>query len=93
MRRMVLQEDIKPLAEFSATVESCIQQVRKTKRPVLITEGGTSAAVLLDAMEYEDLLQRMELLEEVTVAEEQLAAGHGLTHEAALAHVMEHLLQ
>jgi antitoxin YefM len=47
--------------------------------------------VLLDVDEYEALLERVELLQEVQTAERQLASGQGITHEDAEARVLSHL--
>ncbi len=84
MTRLILDEDVKPLSEFRANVASCISHVRKTKRPVVITHHGKSAAVLLDVSEYEILMRRMEILEDIHRAENQLAQGKGMAHETAL---------
>lgn len=88
MTRLILDEDVKPLSEFRANVTSCISQVRKTKRPVVITHHGKSAAVLLDVSEYEVLMQRMEVLEDIHLAENQLVQGKGISHEMALKKVL-----
>ena len=93
MTRLVLDEDVKPLSEFRAHVASCISQVRKTKRPVVITHHGKSAAVLLDVSEYEVLMQRMEVLEDIHLAETQLAQGKGLSHETALKKVLARVMR
>lgn len=84
MNRIVLDEDVKPLSEFRAHVASCLSQVRKTKRPVVITHYGRSAGVLLGVSEYEGLMNRMEVLEDIRAAEDQLAQGRGIAHKAAL---------
>jgi len=55
---------------------------------VVITHHGKSAAVLLDVSEYEGLMQKMEVLEDIRVAEKQLARGRGVSHEAALKKVL-----
>jgi len=88
MTRLILDEDVKPLSEFRANVTSCISQVRKTKRPVVITHHGRSAAVLLDVSEYEVLMQKIEVLEDIHVAEKQLSEGKGVSHEIALKKVL-----
>lgn len=88
MPRVVLDEDIKPLSEFRAQVTRCITQVRKTKRPVVITHHGKSAAVLLDVSEYEALMRKMEVLEDIRLAESQLSQGKGVSHQAALKKVL-----
>lgn len=83
MSRIQLDEDIKPLSEFRANVSSFIDKVRETKRPVVITQRGKSAAILLDVSEYEALMQKIELLTDIHDAEKQLADGLGVGHEKA----------
>ena len=93
MTRLVLDEDVKPLSEFRSHVTSCINQVRKTRRPVVITHHGKSAAVLLGVSEYEGLMQKMETLEDIRVAEKQLNRGQGISHENALKEVVARVLR
>ncbi|HMO50311.1 MAG TPA: type II toxin-antitoxin system Phd/YefM family antitoxin [Kiritimatiellia bacterium] len=88
MTRIILDEDIKPLSEFRTNVTSCIEQARTTRRPLVITHHGKSAAVLLGVAEYEWLMQKMEILEDIRLAETQLADGKGIRHDAALKMVM-----
>ena len=88
MPRPELDEDLRPLSDFRSHVASCIRQVRKTKRPLVITHHGKSAAILLDVSEYESLMRRMEVLEDIRVAEAQLAQGKGVPHESALRQVL-----
>ena len=93
MIRIVLDKDIKPLSEFRANAASCISQVQKTKRPLVVTHRGKSAAVLLDVSEYESLMQRMEILEDIRLAERQLAEGKGVAHETARGKVLARVLR
>ncbi len=83
MKRIVFNQDIRPLSEFRANAAALIEQVRSTKRPMVITQHGKSSAVILDVQEYESLLEKIELLEEIQVAESQLQQGLGIEHEAA----------
>ena len=91
MPRLNLEKDIKPLSEFRANVASCLQQVHDTRRPLVITHRGKSTAVLLDVAEYEALVDRLELLEDLQAAERQIDEGHGIAHEDAIRTVMERL--
>ncbi|MCH7473963.1 MAG: DNA gyrase subunit A, partial [Gemmatimonadetes bacterium] len=50
---------------------------------VFLTEHGRSAAVLLAVSEYEALVEELELLRDVRIAERQLARGRGLAHGRA----------
>ena len=88
MMRLNLDEDIKSLSEFRANVTACIRQIRETRRLMVINHHGKSAAVLLGASEYESLMQKMEILEDIRLAEDQLANGGGIAHEAALKQVL-----
>ncbi len=88
MTRLNLDEDVKPLSEFRANVTTCIRQTRITRRPLVITHRGKSAAVLLGVSEYEGLMQKIETLEDIRMAEEQLARGAGVSHAAALKHAL-----
>ena len=84
-------QDIRPLGEFRANLAAVVAQVRRTKRPVILTQHGRSAAVLMDAGEYESLLERVELLQDVRLAEQQVARGEGSSHTRARAAVLARL--
>ncbi len=88
MNRIRLDQDVKPLSEFRAQAASLVQRVRETKRPLVLTQRGHSAAVLLDVGEYDRLLDELELLREIRLAERQLEAGGGIPHEEARERVM-----
>jgi prevent-host-death family protein len=74
--------DIQPVTEFRANAAQFIDQVRETGEPVILTQHGRSAAVLLDVDAYEALMDELELLRDVRQAEDQVAAGKGLSHAA-----------
>lgn len=75
-----LREDIRPLSEFRANAAAFVEQVQATHRPIILTQHGRSSAVLLDVAEYERLVERAEVLEDIRQAEEQIARGEGVEH-------------
>ncbi len=81
-------QDIRPLADFRANLAAVVRQVQRTKRPIILTQHGRSAAVLVDAGECEALVDRAELLEDVRVAEAEIAAGKGVSQSRAKAAVL-----
>ncbi len=83
MQRINLDKDIKPLSEFRSKVTSYMDQVHKTKRPLLITQNGKSRAVLMDVSEYESLIDRLELLQDIQLAKSQIEEGKGIKHSKA----------
>jgi prevent-host-death family protein len=75
MKRINLNQDIKPLTEFRANVAAFVQKVRKTKRPLVITQHGRSSAVLLGVEEYESLIEKIEILQDIQLSEKQINEG------------------
>lgn len=88
MSRVRVDEDIRPLSEFRAGIATFVKQIHETRRPMVLTQRGRGVAVLVDAQEYERMQERLELLEEVYKAEEQIANGEGISHEDARSRVL-----
>ena len=91
MKRLDINEGIRPLSEFRANAANLIEQVRSTKRPLVITQHGKSSAVLLDVHEYQALLDKLELFEEIQIAESQIHSGLGIGHEKAKKQVLSQI--
>ena len=68
-------QDVRALTDFRANVAAVLQQVQSTGRPVMLTQHGRSAAVLLDPAVYEALIEELELLRDIQEGERQAAAG------------------
>ena len=91
VKRSSAADDVKPISEFVAEAAALIEQVHRTRRALLLTENGEGAAVVVDAAEYERLLDELELLRDIHAAEAQLAAGEGVPHEVARERVLSTL--
>lgn len=93
MQPLKFDEDIRPLSEFRAGVASFVKQVNETGRPLVLTQRGRGVAVVLDIHEFEDMRERLALLEDIAVAEAQIAAGEGIPHAEAKARIMASIQQ
>ncbi len=91
MRRIHLEEDIKPVTEFRANAASLIEQIRETKRALVLTQRGKSTAVVLDVGEYQRMVEELDLLRDIHTAEKQLVEGLGIEHEQARQQVVKAL--
>lgn len=60
-----------------------IKQVHETKRPLVITQKGKSAAVLIDVQEFEAMQEKIELLSDIQTSLNQLEIGKGIPHDDA----------
>jgi prevent-host-death family protein len=85
MRTPRLDTDIKPVSEFRANAADLIEQVKTSGRPLVLTQRGHSAAVLLDVADYAQLIEELELLRDVRTAMQQIESGKGLPNQAAKA--------
>jgi len=80
MHKINYESDIKPLSEFRANAAGFVKQVKESKRPLIITQHGKSSAVLVDVAEYQALIEKLEVLQEVQIAEQQIVDGKYLTN-------------
>ena len=83
MQRLRIDQDIRSMSEFRTGIASFLKQVHDTKRPLIITQHGKGAAVLLDVGEYEAMQEKLELLKDIQISIGQLENGEGIAHNEA----------
>jgi prevent-host-death family protein len=80
-----LDTDIKPVSEFRANAAGLIEQVKSSGRPLVLTQRGHSAAVVLDVSEYEQMIDEIDVLRDIHTAVQQIEAGRGVSNREAKA--------
>jgi prevent-host-death family protein len=80
MQKIHFEQDIQPLSTFRSNMSYYINKIKKTKRPLIITQNGKSSAILLDVHEYQSMIDKIEVLEDIKLAEEQISSGKGISH-------------
>jgi prevent-host-death family protein len=81
MRHIKLDTDIQPLSAFRSRTAHFIKQINEDRRPLVLTQHGKSIAVVINVIDYENLIEKRELLDDIRLAEEQIEQGLGATHE------------
>ena len=89
MQRLRINEDIRPLSEVRTGMANFIKQIQETKRPLVITQHGKGVAVLVDALEFEAMQEKIELFMDVQTSLQQIDNGQGLEQAEALNHVLQ----
>ncbi|MFU8891796.1 MAG: type II toxin-antitoxin system Phd/YefM family antitoxin [Anaerosomatales bacterium] len=84
--------DVLPVTEFRANTSAMLTRMHANRRPVILTQHGRGTAVVMDVEVYEGLLDEMELLRDLHIAEGQIARGEGILHEQVVAELRERLL-
>ena len=79
-----LTEDVIPVTDFRANAAELLQKIKMTRRPLILTQHGRSAAVVEDMKEYEDRLERLELLEAIVRGLQAAEKGELVSHEEAM---------
>lgn len=82
-----LEADIQPVSDFRANASTMLQQVRESGRPLVLTQRGRGAAVLLDIASYQNLLDELEELRDVHRGLADVAAGRVLEHSEVVARI------
>lgn len=86
-----LSNDIEPLSEFRKKSADFVKRLKKEKNPIVLTQHGKSAAVLLDVTEYERISKKMELLEDLLEAKQQVEQGNTFNMKDAKKRIEDHL--
>ncbi len=81
MLKIQLDQDIRSLSEFRANAASYIERVKSKRRPLVLTQHGKSSAVLIDVEDYQKLLNKIQLLEELATSRKELDNGKGVSQE------------
>lgn len=86
-----ISKDIEPLSEFRKRSADFVKRLKKEKQPIVLTQHGKSAAVLMDVSEYERFTRKIELLEDLLEAKQQVEQGKTYTMDEAKQRIEEHL--
>jgi antitoxin YefM len=84
-------EDVRPVTDFRNHAAEILAQVKTTKRPVVITQKGKSAAVLMDAEHYERQQELLELLQKIAKGIKAADEGRLIPHAQVMREVEEWL--
>jgi prevent-host-death family protein len=74
-----LANDICPVSEFRADINTMIQKTKSTHRPIVLTQHGKTSAVVMDISDYQRLVYERQLFEDIRISQEQAANGQVLT--------------
>jgi len=91
MQRLNYARDIQPLSTFRKKASALIDELQRTHRPLILTRNGRSAAVLIDPVEFERIMERLDLLEDIQAARGQAHRGETVPHSEAMDYLTERL--
>ncbi|MBN2197230.1 MAG: type II toxin-antitoxin system Phd/YefM family antitoxin [Polyangiaceae bacterium] len=74
-------EDIVPVAELKAHLSERIRELRSCRRPLVVTQNGKAAAVMLSPEEFDRLTYQARFVAAVREGLEQAEAGKVVDHD------------
>jgi prevent-host-death family protein len=84
---MKLTNRVKPISKLKAQAADVIDDVTRSKTPVVITVNGEAKAVLQDIASYEETQEALALLKILALANKDVVAGKVRPLKAAFAQV------
>jgi prevent-host-death family protein len=82
---MTRMPQIVPISDLRQGAAALLKKVRESRNPVIVTQRGRPAAVLLSVEEFERREQDLEILRLLAQGEKEIAAGVGHDLEEVLA--------
>ena len=75
MKPLQIAEDSVPLARFKASASQVFRQLHREQRPVVITQNGKPAAVLITPEEYDAVQEHRRFLTAIQEGLDDIKAG------------------
>jgi len=73
----IFAEDILPVGDLKRRSTELLKRVQNTRRPILLTQNGKPAAVLIDVKEFAETLASKRLARILKKAEKEMMNGEG----------------
>ncbi len=88
MKPVHISEDILPIGEFKTHASRVLRRLREDRRPIVITQNGKPAGVLITPEEFDSLRERERFVQAVQSGLADSEAGR-VIDDAALARELE----
>lgn len=85
MRPLRVSENFVPVSEFKAQASELLRRLGEDGAPLVVTQNGTPAAVLLSPKAFDELTERARFLTAVVEGLTELDEGRGIPHEDVVA--------
>lgn len=88
LQRPKLDEDVIPFSEYRQNLSRYFKRTQTTHRPILVTQNGRAATIVMNVADFEDtwrvwenLRDRLRLHADVEAGLRELNDGKGVPHE------------
>lgn len=75
MKQISISKDVFPLGVFKSKASGILKQLNHSQRPVVITQNGSPAAVLITPETYDEMVSKQEFMASVEQGLKDYATG------------------
>ena len=87
MSNLRVSKDIVPLSDFKARASELLKKLAQTGAPIVITQNGRAAGVLLSPAEFDVLTERARFVNAVAPGLDDAKSGRVVDHQSMVAEV------
>lgn len=84
LRRCRPSEDVVPFSECRNNLSAYIERARETHRTTLVTQNGRAAAYIVNASDFDDLMDKIDLARDIETSRREIDEGKGIPHEQVM---------
>jgi len=81
MKNFSISNDIVPVAKFKASISKYLKSLKETGHPLIITQNGTPAGVLITPKDYDELTYNKQFVESVNRGVKDIESKKSYTTE------------
>ena len=70
---------IKPIGYLKSHAEELLDRITEEREPIIITQNGEARAVLMDVYSYDEMQERMALLQILAIGDKEIMDGKTYT--------------
>ena len=86
-----IARNIQPVSEFRKRSSEYLEELKRTREWLVLTQHGKSTAVVVDVNEFQRILDRIEFLEGMVNAHRAIEHGDVVPQEQAVSEIREHI--
>jgi len=75
MKKLTISKDIVPVAEFKTSISKYLKSLKETGHPLIITQNGRPAGVLITPTEYDNLTYKSLFIDSVNRGFKNIESG------------------
>ena len=75
MKKLTISRDIIPVAEFKTGISKYLKSLKETGHPVIITQNGRPAGVVITPAEYDNLTYKSSVIESINRGINDIESG------------------